>query len=255
MKLLIISDLHANWPALRAVLDAEADADDILCLGDLVDYGPQPVECVEWAMKNARAALLIQGNHDWGAGQNKDPRCSPPYRKLSAATQELCLRVMSVAMLAFLRELQPMRTFQMGVASCVACHAAPSEPLFRYLRINGADRHLEAEIKTAGNPDYLFFGHTHWPVIIHSGKTLVVNPGSVGQPKDGDSRAAYAVWQDGRVALRRAAYDIEETVRAYGGTQLEAADIAALAHVLRTGGNLPEEMVTISPNNSDAREA
>jgi putative phosphoesterase len=242
MKLLILSDIHANWPALCAVLNAESDADQILCLGDLVDYGPQPVECVEWAMKNAPINLMMQGNHDWGVAHNEDPRCSPPYRSLTAVTQRLCVRVLGEEMLSFLRDLKPLRRFQIGEASCVACHATPSEPLFHYLRINGADRRLNTEIRTAGNPDYLFFGHTHWPAKIQTAKTLILNPGSVGQPKDGDPRAAYAVLQDGRVTLRRAAYDIEETVRAYGDTQLDKADIAALIHVLRTGGNLPEQM-------------
>ena len=79
----------------------------------------------------------------------------------------------------------------------------------------------------------------------HFRRTPVVKPGSVGHAKHGDPRAAYAVWQDGEVALRRAAYDIEETVRAYGGTRLEAADVAALVHVLRTGGNLPEGVVAV----------
>ena len=71
------------------------------------------------------------------------------------------------------------------------------------------------------------------------GKTVVVNPGSVGQPKDGDARAAYAVWQNGEVQLRRAAYNVEETAQALAGTVLDPADIAALSHVLRTGGELP----------------
>jgi putative phosphoesterase len=241
MKLLILSDIHANWPALRAVLDAESDAEQILCLGDLVDYGPQPVECVQWAIKNVPVAWLIQGNHDWGVGCNEDPRSSPPYRHLTKVTQQLCLRLLNDEMKKFLAELQPLRAFEISGANYVACHAAPSEPLFRYLRTNGADGKLETEIETAGNPDYLFFGHTHWSLKIRSGNTLVVNPGSVGQPKDGDPRAAYAVWQDGEVTLRRIEYDIEETVRAYTDTQLDAADVAALAHVLRTGGNLPQQ--------------
>jgi len=241
MKLLILSDIHANWPALRAVLEAEPDAEQILCLGDLVDYGPQPVECVEWAIKHVPVAWLIQGNHDWGVGCNEDPRCSPPYRRLTEITQRHSLRLLNEESKKFLGELQPLRAFEIAGAKYVACHAAPSGPLFRYLRTNGAGGQLEAEIETAGSPDFLFFGHTHWPVKIRSGKTLVINPGSVGQPKDGDPRAAYAVWQDGEIALRRVAYDIEETVHAYAGTPLEAADVAALAHVLRTGGSLPQK--------------
>ena len=237
MKVLIVSDIHGNWPALRAVLDAESDADEILCLGDLVDYGPQPLECVEWAMQNVPVAHLIQGNHDWGVAWDKDPRPSPPYRYLTGVTQKYCLRALRESLRAFLADLAPIRFFTLGGSESVACHATPSEPLFRYLRHNGGNQ-LEQELEFAKNPDFLFYGHTHWPIIMRSGETLVVNPGSVGQPKDGDPRAAYAVWQDGEAFLRRATYDVEETVRAYKATPLAEDDIASLVEVLRSGGNL-----------------
>jgi predicted phosphodiesterase len=63
MKLLIVSDIHGNWSALQSVLDAEADYDKILCLGDLVDYGPEPAACVAWAMKQNNNAIFIQGEY------------------------------------------------------------------------------------------------------------------------------------------------------------------------------------------------
>lgn len=64
MTILIISDVHGNWPALRAVLAAAPDVDQILCLGDLVNYGPQSAECVRWAMETLSPDWLVQGNHD-----------------------------------------------------------------------------------------------------------------------------------------------------------------------------------------------
>lgn len=240
MKLLIISDLHGNVPALRAVLAAEPDADEILCLGDLVDYGPQPLECLEWAVQNLPTSRLIQGNHDWGVAWAEDPRPSPPYRHLTSVTQKHCLSILTEGQRAFLGELMPIRDFKLGDSQCVACHAAPSDPLFRYLRHNGGQ--LEQEIEYAKHPDFLFFGHTHWPIIRKSGKTVAVNPGSVGQPKDGDPRAAYAIWQDGEVVLRRAAYDVEETAKAYAETPFSPEDVNALVEVLRSGGTLPTKV-------------
>jgi len=88
-------------------------------------------------------------------------------------------------------------------------------------------------------PDFLFVGHTHLPGKRRIRQTLVVNPGSVGQPKDGDARAAYTIWQDREVSLRRAEYDVEHTIRAYGGTGLEPHAVEVLAEVLRSGGHLP----------------
>jgi predicted phosphodiesterase len=79
MKLLIVSDIHGNWPALQAVLQAEPDADQILCLGDLVNYGPQPVECVQWARQQLGPEWLIQGNHDRAVGRDEEPNCSVSF--------------------------------------------------------------------------------------------------------------------------------------------------------------------------------
>jgi predicted phosphodiesterase len=240
MKMLIISDIHANWPALLAVLHKEPDVREILCLGDLVDYGPQPLRCVEWAINHIPVRNLVQGNHDWAVAEDKDPRCSPPYRRLARVTQALCLRTLGNGLRSFLGQLSPQRSLMLDGAACVACHAVPINPRFRYLPINGGVERWKIEVERASHPDFLFVGHTHVAGELRVGKTLVVNPGSVGQPKDGDPRAAYAIWDDGSISLRRAAYDVEETVRAYPTPPFLPDDIATLAHVLRTGGGLPE---------------
>ncbi|MGH8165341.1 MAG: metallophosphoesterase family protein, partial [Rhodanobacteraceae bacterium] len=130
MQLLILSDIHANWPALRAVLAAEPDADEILCLGDLLDYGPEPLRCVEWAIDHVPPRRLLQGNHDWAVGWDEDPKCSPPYRHLAEVTRKHCLRVLTEGLRSFLCELWPQRSFSVDGASCFACHAVPSDPLF-----------------------------------------------------------------------------------------------------------------------------
>jgi diadenosine tetraphosphatase ApaH/serine/threonine PP2A family protein phosphatase len=182
-----------------------------------------------------------------GLARNEDPRCSPPYRHLTATTQLFCLRALDERLRLFLGGLVPFRRFTIAGAKCVACHAAPTDPLFRYLPVNAGSTRLTAEVEAAGSPDFLFFGHTHWQTKIRVGGTLVINPGSVGQSKDGDPSAAYAVWQEGDVELRRAAYDVEETVRAFGKTPLGADDVAALAEVLRTGGTLPRQTTVEKP--------
>jgi putative phosphoesterase len=238
MKLLVISDIHANWAALQAVLKAEADADRILCLGDLVDYGPEPISCVGWAFQlQTNGTIFLQGNHDWGVAERKDPRASPPYRQLAAATQAFCLSVLPAKLQTFLRTLPHIVSFHLGSSHCFACHAMPSEPLFHYMR--GSDKELRNELEIAGCPDFLFVGHTHWPFIRPIDKSLVVNPGSVGQPKDGNPSAAYAIWQDGQVKLRRAVYPLEATIQSYTSTPLIASDVHRLVAVLRTGGQLP----------------
>jgi len=239
MKLLILSDVHGNWPALQAVLAAEPDVDQILCLGDLVNYGPQPAECVTWAMQHLSPEWLIQGNHDRAVGRDEDPHCSGPYQPLAAATQAVSASALSAEMKQFLAGLAPLQRFQLGEAVFVACHAVPSDPLHHYLPESSPVTLWESELNVAGYPDFLLLGHTHEPMNTRFRKTLVVNPGSVGQPKHGDAQAAYAVWQDGEVTLRRAAYDVERTIRAYDGLGLDRHTVEVLAEVLRTGGHLP----------------
>ncbi len=239
MKILLISDVHGNWPALQAVLAAEPQIDQILCLGDLVNYGPQPAECVAWAMQSLTPDWLVQGNHDRAVALDEGSRSSAAYQALAAATQAASQQVLTAEMKQFLAGLQPLQRFQLDSAICVACHAVPADPLYLYLPENSPVTLWESELNTVKYPDFLFLGHTHLPMKTRFRRTLVVNPGSVGQPKDGDPRAAYAIWDDGEVTLRRAAYNVEKTVAAYRGLRLEPRVVDTLAEVLRTGGHLP----------------
>jgi putative phosphoesterase len=258
MRILIVSDIHGNWPALRAVLEEESKADKVLCLGDLVDYGPCPKECVSWARSLPTDSWVMQGNHDRGVARRENPKCSPPYRHLTKATQEFSIRLLAPTDLQFLRDLQARREFLLEGSKCLACHATPRDPLYRYVRATD-DACWEVEIAAARFPDYLFVGHTHWSFHKRIGQTVLVNPGSVGQPKDGDPRAAYAIWIDGDIFLRKTWYNIEETRDAFGSTGLAGRDVESLVHVLRTGGALPNEgrfpfVQESGPANSDAQD-
>jgi predicted phosphodiesterase len=241
MKLLIVSDIHGNWPALRTVLETEPDADRILCLGDLVNFGPHPAECVTWAKEIVPPEWVIQGNHDYAFAFNEDPHCSPAYAVLADATQSISRRSLTTDMKQFLKKLQPLHHFELDGEKCVACHAIPKDPLFGYLPETAAANLWESEVVTAGLPNFLFLGHTHLPMKIRLMKTLIVNPGSVGLPQHGDPQAAYAVWNDGEVTLRRAAYDVEETIRAYDKLGLPPRALNQLTEMLRTGQGLPIE--------------
>lgn len=235
MKALILSDIHGNLAALKAVLAAEADADEIVCLGDLVDYGPQPVEAA--TIIRSLAQIVVQGNHDYAVGNDADPQCSPAYKHLAKVTQDYSASVLSADMKDYLARLPRETRFELGGAHVTAVHAAPSDPLFKYRPPDTPDETWLAEIVTGWSPDLLLLGHTHLPMERRAGQTLIVNPGSVGQPKDGDPRAAYAVWQDGEAALRRVEYDVELTVEALQAMDLAYRDGATLAHILRTGGD------------------
>jgi len=245
MKCLVVSDIHANWPALQAVLAAERDADQILCLGDLVNYGPQPVECVAWAMRLTPPSRVIQGNHDRDFAWDNDPRCAPANRPLAEAVRAVTNPLLTLEMKSFLAGLEAIQEFHWGKTLCAACHLPAKGPLCCPFDHQSSQWPWESDIiliglpgklfTLVGHPDVIFLAHGHIPLKTNWGTTLVVNPGSVGLPADGDPRAAYAVWEDGEVTLHRLAYDIEQTVRAYEPLTLDAGIKQELAEVLRTG--------------------
>ena len=124
MKLLIVSNIHANWAALQTILAAEPDCENVLCLGDLVDYGPQPVECLAWAAAQFQeGGWFLQGNHDWSVGRDADPRCSKPYVHLAEVTRAFTRSILGERALGFLENLPTKLEFSLDGRRCVACHA------------------------------------------------------------------------------------------------------------------------------------
>jgi predicted phosphodiesterase len=113
-------------------------------------------------------------------------------------------------------------------------HATPSEPLYRYLRPSEETR-WKAEVESL-EADIVLVGHTHLPMLVRIGDKIVLNPGSVGLPSDGDPRAAFAVIEDGVPRLERVEYDIEATVRRLDRKALPATVVDKLSHLLRVGG-------------------
>jgi predicted phosphodiesterase len=239
VKVLIVSDIHANWTALRAVLAVEQGCDNVLCLGDLVGYGPQPFECVGWAAaKLQEGGWFLQGNHDWSVAYNVEARCSKPYASLAEASRKFTRRVLNNKALSFLAHLPTQLELFLESKRWVACHGMPSDPLFGYLNHNNPQE-VRLEVEKVGDPDYFFFGHTHVPCDIDSNLTHIINPGSVGQPRDENPAAAYAVWENGQTHFRRSGYDTDEIAYAFVSTGLHQRVVKALIAVITSGGFLP----------------
>ena len=222
MRHLILTDIHGNIDALEAVLrDASGEYDEVVCCGDLVGYGASPTEVIEWVRQEA--AFIVRGNHDravWEDGLKET------FNLAAQAAIEWCLREIDPADIEWLRQLPagPVWPYDFGLA-----HGSPldeDEYIAFTEDIIGLERAFERSL--------LFFGHTHvqggwiWgqgeirsapaPTARESQRVLevipdffhMINPGSVGQPRDHDPRAAYAVWDSERklLFLRRVAYDI-----------------------------------------------
>jgi predicted phosphodiesterase len=229
VKRAILSDIHGNLEALQAVLaDLKREGvDAIYCLGDIVGYGPNPRECVEAAMG---FTLSILGNHDQGALYDPEGFSSGAERAIFWTRDELERGDGSSEQRArrwqFLSELP--RTVREGPLTFV--HGSVRNPLCEYVFPEDVYNPRKLERLFAMIEQYAFQGHTHVPGIftedgrflspeevgyrypLGKGK-LMVNVGSVGQPRDGDPRACYVLLNDERIEFRRVPYPVEETAR------------------------------------------
>lgn len=197
--LALISDIHANLPALEAVL-ADADAKGVtefLCLGDVVGYNGQPEECVR--LLKARGIRNILGNHDSyvTTGQNCE------RSKVVASIIDKHLAALSADSVDWLS-----RSLDCVVdGPRLFVHGGPKDHVDEYLYEVGIDTFPPGVT-------HLFAGHTHVQCIHDFGSHVFCNPGSVGQPRDGDPRSAYAILEGAEIRLQRVAYDIDRTVKA-----------------------------------------
>jgi predicted phosphodiesterase len=225
MRYLLISDVHANLAAFEAVLeDAEGLYDQIWCLGDMVGYGPDPNECVELLLTLDH--VCIAGNHDWAVlGKLDIDDFNPDARFASLWTREqLTEKVRS-----YLDDL-PIALVEEEIYTLV--HGSPRHPIWEYILYPAV---AQPNFKQFNTP-YCFVGHTHSPVIFQESaeangsveaivpefnggpikfgeNRLIINPGSVGQPRDGDARAAYGILdiEENTFEYRRIPYPVSAT--------------------------------------------
>jgi diadenosine tetraphosphatase ApaH/serine/threonine PP2A family protein phosphatase len=221
----LISDVHGNLPALEAVLaDIGSRAADarIWCLGDTVGYGANPAECVD--LVRARCEVVIAGNHDLAVAG--DPRCADTvqpglWEGGPGAGVRHALATLGPERIAWLRTLEPTRLLD----NVELVHGSTRDPVWEYVRtVESATAHLRLQQRELGA-----VGHTHMPLIwelppgateatggmMTAGSTLVLergtrrvfNPGSVGQPRDRDPRAAWASLESGTLTFHRVDYD------------------------------------------------
>lgn len=218
----MLSDVHGNLEALQAVLaDAAPLTDACVCLGDVVGYGADPVACVEILAE--RAVALVSGNHDYGVAGRTDPAWFNPYARAALTWTASRLPEDHRAWLGA-------RPLVAEIDDATLVHASPRQPEewdYLYTASDGWDAFAAFATRLC------FVGHSHRPrvwslgssgpdwdpapgdVVLEAGRRYVVNVGSVGQPRDRDPRAAYAIWDVGarQVSLRRVAYDIVEARR------------------------------------------
>ena len=242
MRCLILSDIHSNLVALEAVLQHAPSDLPIYCLGDIVGYGPHPNECIE--LLRERDVVCIVGNHDWAVMNKVDMRDFNLDARRSVLWTQQQLRPENLAYL----ERLPLRQV---IGDYTLAHGSPREPVWEYILYSPTARANFSHFDTP----YCLVGHTHVPVAFRlseedgaqlcapeqlvegnplqlAGGRLIVNPGSVGQPRDGDARASYAILDTEAATLdyRRVSYDIAATQRLMEQANLPQRNVMRLSY-------------------------
>jgi predicted phosphodiesterase len=222
MRVAVVADIHANLTAFRSVRAAWGEVDQVWCVGDVVGYGPDPNECVEEL--RALDHVCVPGNHDWAALGRID---IADFNPAARAAAEWTAGQLTPEVRSYLAGLdQPLK-----LESFTIVHGSPRQPIWEYL--------LDAASARANFDDfdtpYCLIGHSHVPLMFAmgpdgrvggqqlapegpfplKGARRILNPGSVGQPRDGDPRASFATIEiapDGEATfeLHRVEYDIAD---------------------------------------------
>ncbi|MHC4197365.1 MAG: metallophosphoesterase family protein [Planctomycetota bacterium] len=233
MKILIISDIHANVQALSAVLDNEKGVDKIFCLGDLVNYGPNPGEIIETV--RSVADKIVRGNHDDAVSGLRDDCCCPPeYSELAEPGKDYTRGILDEAEKQFLRDLPLVERVNVDGCRFLLSHGSPNGNNCTFLPPDTPDKVLARELEGV-DADFVFIGHTHMPMHRSVDGTVIINPGSVGFPSGHSPKASYAVWDDGNVEFRKVDYDIEKTIEALKETTLRYEHIEVISNKLKDG--------------------
>jgi putative phosphoesterase len=224
MKVALLADIHANLPALKAVLEDLPPVDTIVCLGDVVGYYADPNEVCE--LLRDRAIPTIRGNHDAYVIDALRPHPDRAAAYRTAWTRD----VLRPDHLTWLKALPISLEFHWEKLDVKIHHATPwDEEGYLY-----PDSERLNEIRLPKNR-FLILGHTHWPMLKQCGEGFVLNPGSVGQPRDCNPMSSYAILDcaSGNAEFRRVGYDVAELQVRLRKLGWDPATIAILSRTQR----------------------
>lgn len=199
-RVALISDVHGNLPALEALETVLDSADEVLCGGDLIGYYPFPNEAVEAARE--RGWRCVRGNHENAltAGVSGFNRKAAEALRWTAGDLDAENR-------DWLTGLPAEQRLSVDGDEVAVTHGAPGD-IHRYVRPDVTDFEVRGMLERV-SADVLVLGHTHVPMLREVDEGILVNPGSVGQPRDGDPGASAAVLEGGEVEFVRRSYDVD----------------------------------------------
>ncbi len=215
--------------ALRAILE-NVSYDKIICMGDLVDYGPDPMAIIDWIRSNK--IPTIRGNHDNAVALHVDCGCGYKYKHLSEATREYTWSQITEYEEMFLGSLPLSLDFSFDGLKVRATHGSPNS-FFDYIYPDTPSEQVEQWLGDV-SCDFLLAGHTHVPMIRKLSRLTMLNPGSAGQPRDGDWRASCMVFDTSsrQPEIIRLKYNVEATIKKIKASMPNAGELEA---ILRRG--------------------
>lgn len=227
MKLLLISDIHGNFEALGAALSLPHDA--VICLGDVVDYGPDPSKCID--LLRAENILCVKGNHDNAVANGVDCGCGYTYKHLSVATREYTRSVLTDEQIMFLRSLPFSINDTIDGVNYLFTHGSPRS-MYDYITVDMSDEEvISMFISDSAVPvDIMVVGHSHIQLDRVVGGIRIINPGSVGQRRDGLVGASCAILDTVDLSLKF--FDLEY-------------DVDAMVKKIRSSMKCSDELVAI----------
>lgn len=207
MKIAVISDIHSNYEALLSVMDhiEQKEVQNIFCCGDLIGYNSRPNEVIE--LLKEKEVQSVRGNHDdalFTGAANFNP--------VAKQCLEINREILTEENLEYLRELNQIETHEIDNKDIIQVHGSPKDPINAYIYEESvSESFIEDQSITQ---DIILMGQTHKPFVKEVQNKIFVNPGSVGQPRDGDPRASYALIdiEKKEVSIIRREYDIDATV-------------------------------------------
>lgn len=206
MRIVVISDIHSNLDAFEAVIAHLPDHDELFCLGDLVGYGPEPNEVIE-RLRRLRPSAVLMGNHDYAVVTGDTMGFSPH----AAEAVEWTRKKLAPEGLEYLATLKPSARLKRDGMSIGLFHGSPLDPLTEYI-FPGIPEAAARKLIERSGAKILLLGHTHMPMQYSFEKEMLCNPGSIGQPRDGDPRASFATLtiSEGRISfdVKRVKYDV-----------------------------------------------
>ena len=208
MKVGVIADIHSNFTALKAVLK-HMRVDSLICAGDLVGYAAEPNEVVDMFRK--KGIPTVMGNHDYAA-VTRDVSSFNPWAAGATLWTADQLRPENAE---YLRRLPEHLKLEFRGKRVYVVHGSPRDPLFEYVLPDISNLAL-AKLTQDIEADVVILAHTHVPMLREVMGKLIVNPGGLGQPRDRDPRASYAVLtidEEIEVKHERVEYDVEDAAK------------------------------------------